>query len=170
MTGNDTKAAQKVGKAAESLAEFLKNVDPLNQYTIEYVDHDFATQKKGIIKRKQTYLEVRRGFCRSLDSVICVAGKYCFEPKQIKTNGMIMSIAKAMPREEELDFWQRQYENPCPTQFLTAFKYACVSEMIREANVFLHSEMKMNDDLELSFPSIGALSGSVEMLALIRRL
>jgi hypothetical protein len=168
MTGNDTKAAQKVGKAAESLAEFLKNVDPLNQYTIEYVDHDFATQKKGIIKRKQTYLEVRRGFCRSLDSVICVAGKYCFEPKQIKTNGMIMSIAEAMPRERRVGFLAEAIRKPMPDTVLTAFKYACVSEMIREANVFLHSEMKMNDDLELSFPSIGALLDSVEMLALIR--
>lgn len=168
MTSNDTKAAQKVCKAAESLAEFLKNVDPLNQYTIEYVDHDFATQKKGIIKRKQTYLEVRRGFCRSLDSAICVTGKYCAEPKQIKTNGMIMSIAESMPRERRVGFLAEAIRKPMPDMVLTAFKCACVSEMIREANVFLHSEMKMNDDLELSFPSIGALLDSVEMLAVIR--
>ena len=168
MTSKDIKAAQKVCRAAESLAEFLKNVDPLNQYTIEYVDHDFATQTKGIIKRKQTYLEVRRGFCRSLDSAICVTGKYCAEPKQIKTNGMIMSIAEAMSRESRVGFLAEAIRKAMPDKVLTAFKYACVSEMIREANVFLQSEMKMNDDLELSFPSIGALLDSVELLSLIR--
>ena len=167
-TSKEGKAAQKLLKAAESLAEFLKQEDPLNQYTIEYFDHDFSTQQKGIIKRKRSYLEVRRGFCRSLNSVVCVAGKYCAEPKQIKSNGVIMSIAEAMSRETRVAFLAGAIRNNMPDKVITAFKYACISEMIRDSSVFLDSKMKMNDDLELSFPSIGSLLDSVEMLVLIR--
>lgn len=168
VTSKDSKAAQKLLTIADSLAEFLKQTDPLNQYTIECFDSNFATEKKGIIVRKQSYLEVRRGFSRTLNSAICVTGKYCAEPKQITSDGIIMAIAEAMTRESRVTFLADAIRNGLPAEVMTAFKYACVSELIRECTVFLKSEMKIGEDLDLSFPSIGALLESVEMLALIR--
>jgi hypothetical protein len=167
-TSKDGKAAQKLKKVAESLADWLKTTDPLSQYTIEYFDHDFETQKKGLVKRKRTCLEVRRGFSRTLNTVVCVSGKYTAEPKQIKNDGMLMSIAEAMSSEMRVSFLAEALRNKMPDKVLLALKYACVSDMIRECNMFLEAEMKMNEDLELSFPSIGTLLDSVEMLSLLR--
>jgi hypothetical protein len=167
-TSKEGKAAAKLQKAAESLAEWLRHNDPLSQYVIEYHDEEFEAHKKGLIKRQQTYFEVRRGFCRSLNSVVCVAGKYTAEQKQIKSNGVIMSIAEAMSREMRVSFLAEAIRDNMPDKIITAFKYACVGEMIRDCTVFLESEMKMNDDLELSFPSIASLLDSVELLTVIR--
>lgn len=168
VTNTDSKAAQKLLAVAESLADFLKQTDPLNQYTIECFDTVFGTEKKGLIIRKQSYLEVRRGFSRTLNTAICVCGKYCAEPKQIMSGGTIMSIAEAMSRERRVSFLANAIREDMADEVITAFKYACVSDLIRECTVFLKSEMKIGEDLDLSFPSIGALLESVEMLSLIR--
>jgi hypothetical protein len=168
VTNTDSKAAQKLLAVADSLADFLKQTDPLNQYTIECFDTVFGTEKKGIIIRKQSYLEVRRGFSRTLNSAICVCGKNCAEPKQIMSDGIIMSIAEAMASERRVSFLAHAIRNEMADEVITAFKYACVSDLIRECTVFLKSEMKIGEDLDLSFPSIGALLESVEMLSLIR--
>lgn len=169
-SSKEHKADQKLRKAAESLAEWLKQTDPLNQYTIEYY-HALSSspnKKSMLIKRKKACLIVRRGYCRSMNSVVCVAGKYTAEPKQIKSNGIIMSIAEVMSQEKRVAYLAEAIRNQMPEMVITAFKYACVSDMIRESNNFLVAEMKMNDDLELCFPSIGSLLDSVEMLALLR--
>jgi len=167
-TARDSNIRQKLKKVAESVADFLRNTDPVNQYTVEYLDLDFETEKKGILKRKRTNLIVRQGYCRTLNSATCVFGKRTSEPEQIKSDGMIMSIAEAMAQEMRVSLLADAIRNNRCECVIKACKFAIVSDMIREASVFLESEMKMNEDLELSFTSIGTLLDSVEMLSLLR--
>jgi hypothetical protein len=167
-TSTDEKAAQKLIKAAGAIAEFLTEVDPLNQYTIEYFDKDFSSEKKGIGIKKNSCLRIRRGYCRSLNTAICINGNYCAEPRHIKSHGYIMAIAEAMTRESRVANLVDAIRSHKADHVVTALKYACVAEMIRECDLFLESDMKLNEDLELSFPTIGSLLESVEMSALLR--
>eukprot|EP00540_Astrosyne_radiata_P004184 CAMPEP_0116842254 /NCGR_PEP_ID=MMETSP0418-20121206/11408_1 /TAXON_ID=1158023 /ORGANISM="Astrosyne radiata, Strain 13vi08-1A" /LENGTH=280 /DNA_ID=CAMNT_0004472831 /DNA_START=104 /DNA_END=947 /DNA_ORIENTATION=- len=90
------------------------------------------------------------------------------EPKSIKSPGMLLSVAEAMSRDTRMSVLCDAIRKDLSSATLTAFKYAAVSEFVREQIVFLESGMKMNEDLELSFPTIGSFLDSVEVLSLIR--
>lgn len=178
-----SEAVKKLKKESESLAAFLKEKDPLSQFTIEYIDverdtmGDEAKGGKGRLRRasfmtlkkkSSSILVIRRGFSRTMNSVVCVLGKYTAEGKTIKSKGMIMSIAEAMSKDMRLDVLCLTIRLDFPDETIKALTFAAVSDMIRESSVFLDCEMKMNDDLELSFPSIGECLESIEILSLIR--
>ena len=175
-----SKAVKKLKKESESLAAFLKEKDPLSQFTIEYIDvardemgdgpqggkrrlrrASFMTLRKS---KSSSILVIRRGYSRTMNSVVCVMGKYTSEGKTIKSKGMIMSIAEAMSKEMRLDvFLCLIIRLDFPDESIKALVFAAVSDMIRESSVFLDCDMKMNDDLELSFPPIGECRRSAQV-------
>lgn len=175
----DTIPVPRDGKrAAESLRDWLMQNDPLCQYTIEYTDSDKSKKKKkgnnmlrnakSSSSSSSSSLTVRRGYCRSQNSVVVVLGRYTMEPKSIKSEAMILSVAEALSLDMRVTLFCEAIRKPLPDATLTALKYAAVSELIREQIVFLDCRMKMNEDLELSFPTIGSFLDSVDVLSLVR--
>jgi len=166
-----TDAQKKLRKLAESLKEWLAQTDPLCQYTIEYMDQqDFPNDGKKRILRKRSLgsLTVRRGYCRTQTSAVVVLGKYTMEPKSIKSDAMLLSVAEALSLDMLVALLCDAIRQDLPRATVVALKYAAVSQLIREQMVFLECKMKMNQDLELSFPTIGSFLDSVEVLSLIR--
>ena len=161
--------AKKLSRVAESLSEWLQQHDPLCQYTVEYEEDAFEEGKKKLMrKRSLGTLRVRRGYCRSQNSVVVVLGKYAMERKSIQSEAMLMSMAEAVSHDMRVTLFCDAIRAGLPQATLTALKYAAVSDLIREQVIFLECRMKMNEDLELSFPTIGSFLDNVDVLSLIR--
>jgi len=163
------KAARAPEKAAKKLCEWLRDTDPLCQYTIEYEGKKEDSPQKGLLfKRATGLLTVRRGFCRTSNSVVVVSGMYTFQWKSITSKGMLLSIAESMTRELRVALLCDAIRKSLATEVLTAFKYAAVSAMVRDMVTFVDCNMKLTEDLDLSFPAVAVFLESVEVLSLLR--
>jgi hypothetical protein len=168
------KAAKALEKVATKLCEWLRTTDPLCQYSVEYEgdkgdSSDSPSSKKGLWSRATTgTLNVRRGYCRTLNSAVVVTGQYTHLPKSIMNKGILLSLAEAMSQEMRVCLLCEAIRKSLPAEVMTAFKFAAVSDMIRDLVTFISCDMKLTEDLELSFPAIGVFLESVEVLSLLR--
>ena len=165
------KAAKTLLKTANKLCEWLRETDPLCQYSVEYEgDAEIGESPiKGLIRKRAVgLLKVRRGFCRTLNSAVVVSGLYTHQPKSIVSKGMLLSMAEAMTREMRVSLFCDAIRKSLSAEVVTAFKFSAVSEMIRDLVTFMDCNMKLTEDLELSFPAIGVFLESAEVLSLLR--
>ena len=166
------KAAKALEKMATKLCDWLRTTDPLCQYSVEYEGEKgdaMDDPKKGLWSRATTgTMTVRRGYCRAFNSAVVVTGQYTHLPKSITNKGILLSMAEAMSKEMRVCLLCEAIRKSLPAEVMTAFKFAAVSDMIRDLVTFMSCDMKLTEDLELSFPSIGVFLESVEVLSLLR--
>jgi len=117
---------------------------------------------------------VHQGFSRTRNSALIVSalpGRNTSNPRVIDSSAMLMAIAQAMSRETRVLEYCKAFEKDIPDRdkVLLSYRTAVVTDLIREVSIFLDGKMEVNEDIELSFPSMGTFLDNVEVVALMRK-